>query len=302
MAPDTNDPVKALFDALPYVEWYEKIAVIVTARGDRRDVFQKYLRTFLDHCQNRMPKQNEYPDPDTAYIFEKARHILAGHGLVAMDGCDKAFLTSLAELALHDGRQLAQSTRSKKVDYMRYAVWVVRGRRDAENPLKAPSTQPHILPGREHYATLTAQLAKQKERSCSRCGKVSTPVQVVRCNRCCVNERHAYVSVAYCDEYCRTADWPQHKATCRYRRLLGRAVSIVQALSHQFETYTFDMSYQSIEVRNDIVKLAEFAESTGVINHALMPESFKGSFVFRPHPVASWILKCLILATTTSPF
>lgn len=58
----------------------------------------------------------------------------------------------------------------------------------------------------------------------------------------------------------------------------------MQDLSRQFESYTFDVSYKNVTVKENIIKLEEFAEGPNVPSSPLIPEAFKSSFVFRAPP------------------
>lgn len=283
MAPDPVDTVKALFDALPAVVAFDRTNVLNTSSGSFSGLLVPQLTTFVNRCQSVKAGSNNLTDTDSAFLYEKITRILS-----APYDCDALFISMLGELALNKGQKLHDTTaNSKKDQYLRYAAWIARGRRDAESPFEPALAQTQPSRPREYYATLTAQTAEQSQKQCAHCGKlVKHPVP---CKRCLVDERWAYVRVSYCDEYCQVAGWPDHNSACHSRRLLGRAVSIVRALNQTFENYTFDFSYKSAVAKDGIVRLEEFTEGLDDRSegYTLIPDAFKGGFVFRSPPHVS---------------
>lgn len=284
MAQDPSDPVKALFDALPDVGTYDAM-FLAASGGSISSNLLPQLTTFVSRVRCFKAGGNNFTDADGPFLFGKINRILQ-----SQHNHDSLFITTLSELALSKGQTLHDTTtNSKKTRYLRYAAWLAGGRRDPESPFEPASPRAQPPPPREHYANLTAQAAKQSQGHCAHCGKhVDHPVS---CKQCLVDERWADVRVSYCDEYCQNAGWPSHKSTCRSRRLLGRAVSIVLPLNRTFETYTFDFSYKRAVVKDGIVRLEEFTEGFDdrMGGCTLIPDAFKGGFVFRTPPHVSGI-------------
>ncbi|ROW16003.1 hypothetical protein VPNG_02607 [Cytospora leucostoma] len=285
-----EDDVKTLFDGLPNMKEYDDELVSRVVRGKTPDMLKGHLLRFVANHSNRLdggPRTSH--NSDEAYILEKVTRLV--HDLddpnVFIRGCDILFLAILGDIALRCGRNINDLTdTSMKSHWTRYALWVIRGRRDGEIPFStgegtaACPSQVKSSPSREYYATLNAATARATQR-CDHCGK--SEGKLLRCTRCLVDEDWAYLAVAYCSKECQVAGWKKHKSICLPRQLLSRAVSVVQLLSRQFEQRTFNLGYDIISVREDAIRLKVIAGMPWD-DPSLTPEAFKGGFIFRPPP------------------
>lgn len=139
MEPCPDDFVKALFDALPDVKKFDEASLASVGGGCpiNGNRLRPPVVAFINRCQLSRAGSKGFVDADCTYIFEKATRMI-DHSYAF----DATFLTMLSDLALSDGRRLSDSAgSSRKTQYMRYAIWVARGRRDAEDPFDPISAQ-----------------------------------------------------------------------------------------------------------------------------------------------------------------
>lgn len=284
------DDVKMLFDGLPNLKNYDDELVSRVVRGKAPDMLKSHLLRFVAKHNDR---PNSGPEAshrsDDAYILEKVTRLVDDlyDPNVFIRGCDILFLAVLSDVALNTGRNANDFTdTSMKSQWIRYALWVIRGRRDGEIPFSTgggtAARQPQVKPSqsREYYATLNASTARSTQR-CDHCGK--SDGKLLRCTRCLVDQDWAYIAVAYCNKDCQVAGWKKHNSICLPRQLLSRAVSIVQLLSRQFECRTFNLGCEIISAREDAISMKVMAGMPWD-GPALSPEAFKGGFIFRQPP------------------
>ncbi|KAK7749670.1 hypothetical protein SLS53_000249 [Cytospora paraplurivora] len=282
--------VKTLFDGLPNLKDYDEELVSRVLRGKTPDMLKGHLLRFVANHNNRPNGGPEAShNSDEAYILEKVTMLVddIDDPNVFVRGCDILFLAILSDVALRNGLNINDmADASMESQWTRYALWVIRGRRDGEIPLptgeRTVAWRPQLKPSpsREYYATLNAATARATQK-CDHCGK--SEGKLLRCTRCLVDEDWAYLAVAYCSKECQVAGWGKHKSICLPRQLLSRAVSVVQLLSRQFEQRTFNLGYDIISVSDDAISLRVIAGMPWD-DPSLTPEAYKGGFIFRPPP------------------
>lgn len=283
MASAAIDPVKSLFESLPPLKLFDNERQALGTWRGANSLLKTCLRKFVDQCLKMPTTPTGFVDPDTNYLFLKVANFLAQPD-VDKEGCEMLFLTVLGDLALKYGRTPNDipNDGSKKMHYLRHAAWMVRGRRNDERPTTSTAAEPRTRLSREYYATLNTQTAKQGQQKCSKCG--NSDKELVRCTGCLVDEDWAYLTVAYCGKECQTAHWKEHKTVCCDRMRIARACSIVRSLSQQFQKRTFDYSYAEIKVEDGTILLREFSECRDQQGFFIIPEAFKGGFLFREPP------------------
>lgn len=121
-----------------------------------------------------------------------------------------------------------------KGHYLRLALWLVSGRRDHEIPFAtATSSDPGIttrLPHTyEHLADLAKLTTKNSNMHCAHCKAECKPPK--HCSGCLVDEKWAFLGVAYCGKKCQVDDWKEQKSVCKHRKSLVVAVTQLRALS-----------------------------------------------------------------------
>lgn len=300
---EPKDPVKVLFDALPDPLSYENHLLRDGSIFDFGSaVFQPHLAAFV---QNSSFEKNgsflpgfafqgqtaqSFPDfcrdVDTAWIRELSTSALAS----GENNFDMMVLASMGHAILERECEPDRADSSSKAAWFRYAVWLVRGRRDEERPFEvSPDSAAPLLLDTEHYATLTYQVAKKAQHNCAHCG--NTHKDLIRCTGCLLDENWAYLSISYCGKHCQSADWPKHKATCRSRKLLARAVSIARQLTRTFEVHTFGMACRTITVKEHNIMLKPFRQRTSITGKVdgrdvepSFPGAYTGDFAFMPPP------------------
>lgn len=283
------DPVKELFDRLPPPQYLEDdCRSLGTWKGGPDSTLHTCLAHFLKQCRNIKNSGGTFVDADTEFLFEgiSAFHELAGLSNIGF-GLDEHFVVLLAELALKDGRSPRDITsNSRKAECLRYSAWLKRGRRYSEDPFVNNASDSNIANSSlslEHFANLTTETAKQAQNKCAHCG--NTGGELVRCTGCLLDEDWGYLAVSYCGKDCQKQHWTKaHRTVCRDRRRIANAAALTRSLSEQFQARTFDMSYAKIEVEDGSIKLLEFAEADHLPLVAMIPEAFKGAFIFREPP------------------
>ena len=148
MSSSTEDPVRRLFDALPEPENYHKVIRPGITGGRRPETFESQLSEFVQEFTS----LRLFADPDGESIYELAKEALDKSLMGSCSGCDNIFLLGLGVLAYQEGRPPPNSlNRSKKNRYLRYAAWILHGRRDHEYPF-GPTLLTVPLP--DQYAIL----------------------------------------------------------------------------------------------------------------------------------------------------
>lgn len=289
MSSSPEDPVKLLFEALPEPVNYHANILLNTNDLTWSEInkFKVHLTLFVRRCD----RLESFEDPDRKFLYEQAKYALRrSDGAGKKNNCDSIFLFALGVLACCEGQPPPSTLhKSKKDRYMRYAAWILNGRRDHEYPFGPPI---QIAQQKNHNETLP-QHVTSSNWACACCGKLDA---TVRCEECFVEES-GLLSVYYCDQSCQQAHREQHAAVCRSRREIGRAVSVLysaQSLFQETLTCELDELIYKADVDNNIgmavPKLADDdPHSDADEDHIEYPEDrfhervFRGDFIVPRH-------------------
>lgn len=273
------DPVNILFRKLPPVQWYI------------RDGFQaceerikSLLERFVACCDKMQETDQDFIDPDTSFLHDKF-----GFAIIFLDRNDMCYVgllfPILAELALQyaDTPRKVLPNGGVKSHQLRLALWIMRGRRDNENPFNIGYNPETASLPFNHFSDLNTQTAKDdKYVYCTSCRTRCGPQY---CNGCLVDEKWVFLGVAYCSRKCQKEHWKEHKVICETRQELVVAVAQLRALSQLFQSRTCDQTYKIAEVKGAPHGAIVLRQNAGLSLVApvwpIPPEAFKGEFVFR---------------------
>jgi len=87
-------------------------------------------------------------------------------------------------------------------------------------------------------------------RVCAKCSSVENIT--LRCGGCNINDI-GHLRVYYCNRSCQQAHWKEHKATCKARRQLARAVPMVKELYEAIAAAIHGRMYEIVDVKDGII-------------------------------------------------
>lgn len=255
-----------------------------------KDGIQTTLEQFVARCDVMKAAGQDFVDPDTTFLHDKISHALRHQprGFVGVTGL---LIPIIGELALKygDTQDRIPPNRGNKTDWLRLSLWLVRGRRDDEIPFATESDPKVSLPHApfNHIADLTKQTAKNKSMHCAHCNS-KTEGKPKHCTGCLVDEKWAFLGMAYCSKKCQVDHWKEYKSVCKHRKSLFVAVTQLRALTQLFQYRTCDQSFVIEEARGAphraILMRPVLHAPTPSVGFEIDPRALRGDFVFRELP------------------
>ena len=110
------------------------------------------------------------------------------------------------------------------------------------------------------------------DKKCAQCSK---PGSTLYCSGCIISDV-GQLRIWYCGKDCQEAHWKEHKASCKTRRSLGQAVSVLTELWAAFEASTYTTQTQFKKAEGNVIHLRS--------GSVLDPKTFTGGSCIRAWP------------------